>query len=142
MEKEKEVGPWWTDDEWINVTTKIPLVGQGRKLVVWAIESKEEELPQHLRDSDGNGWVVVETTYDDGEYIHIIFYKYADPVYQAGVIAHECLHVLRLIHEKTGQNFNTQKGDDEFAGYILQWLVEQCHTEMIRQVDAVTRATF
>ena len=108
---------------------KIPIVGQGRELVVWAIESKEE-LPEHLNDSDGNGWVVVEVQ-DDGEYIHIIFYEYADPVYQAGVIAHECLHVLRLIHEYTGQNFNTQKGDDEFAGYILQWLVEQCHEALL-----------
>jgi hypothetical protein len=113
-----------------NESITIPIIGQGRELVIWAIESKEE-LPEHLSHSDACGWVVVERQDDGGEFIHIIFYKRDDnPVYEAGVIAHECLHVLRLLHENTGQNFNLKKGDDEFSAYILQWLVEQCHLKL------------
>ena len=115
---------------------EIPIFGQGRKLVIWAIESKEE-LPTHLSESDGHGWVVVERDCCDDEYIHIIFHISDDLAFQAGIIAHECLHVLRLIHENTGQNFNIQKGDDEFAGYILQWLVELCHDTLGDKLKAL-----
>ena len=126
---EQEIENQGNEEEVTKESITIPILGQGRELVIWPIESREE-LPEQLSRSDACGWVVVEEQ-DDTEFIHIIFYKRDDdPVYQAGVIAHECLHVLRLIHEYTGQNFNTQKGDDEFAGYILQWLVEQCYLKL------------
>ena len=69
---EQEIENQGNEEEVTNESITIPILGQGRELVIWAIESKEE-LPEHLSHSDACGWVVVERQDDGGEFIHIIF---------------------------------------------------------------------
>lgn len=115
-----------------NVAMEIPIIGQGRRLVIWPFDDIEEIPERFAKVSETvQGWVITEDATDDGfPYIHILFRNNTDAALLAGTIAHECLHVLRILHRDTGQNFNLKKGDDEFSAYILQWLVEQCYLKL------------
>jgi hypothetical protein len=113
----------------------IPIVGQGRQLVVWPIEDKKD-VPPYLAEVNDTamGWTCTESN-EDGEFLHIIFHLTNDPAEQAGIIAHECLHAVNLIHRSTGQKYNIKKNDDEFACYIIQWLVERCHDSLLTEEE-------
>lgn len=110
----------------------IPIVGQGAKLVIWPLEDLSD-APEHLAEVSENctGWVCTEER-EDGVFIHLFFHLVECLAEQAGIIAHECLHTVNLIHRLTGQNYNIDIGDDEFACYLMQWLVETCHNHTHR----------
>ena len=137
---EQEIENQGNEEEVTNESIAIPILGQGRELVIWLYDSMEDGVFQHTHhgkippllvspraDEYTQGWVCIED-----EYIHVAIKDMPDdPARQGGIIAHECLHVVSVLHRKTGQNFNVKKsGDDEFACYLLQWLVEQCHLKL------------
>ena len=137
---EQEIENQGNEEEVTNESITIPILGQGRELVIWLYDSMEDGVFKHTHhgerppllvspraDEYTQGWVCIED-----EYIHVAIKDMPDdPARQGGIIAHECLHVVSVIHRKTGQNFNVEKnGDDEFACYLLQWLVEQCYLKL------------
>ena len=112
----------------------IPIVGGGRKLIIWEVD-EWGELPANIA---AGGFSVgctaftaqetpddIDEIFENGSWLHMGFLRPAS----AGVIAHECLHAVTTIHRNMGLPMwdETVNGSEEFGCYLLEWFVNRCH---------------